>query len=134
MEVRNCANCGRIFNYTGGKPICQVCREHADEAFQQVKEYVRENPGATINMVAEVNDVSPKQIKQWVKEERLQFADDSPVVFQCEKCGKNIKTGRFCNECKDKRMDAFSRSIARPKKEAPAPKKTTSPSDKMRFI
>ena len=43
-----------------------------------------------------------KMIKQWVREERLTFSDDSPITFACENCGKEIKTGRFCPDCKNK--------------------------------
>lgn len=133
MEVRNCKNCGRIFNYVGGQPVCQVCKEHADMVFQQVKEYIRENQGATINEVAEVNDVSQKQIKQWVREERLQFADDSPVVFQCESCGASIKTGRYCDACKGKQADTFKKASFRPTPVVET-KKPSHDKDKMRFI
>ena len=63
MDVRNCRQCGRLFNYLGGPPICQACREAVEEKFQQVKEYVRNNPGSNIQMVAEDNDVTVQQIR-----------------------------------------------------------------------
>ena len=63
MDVRNCRQCGRLFNYLGGPPICQACREAVEEKFQQVKEYVRNNPGSNIQMVAEDNDVTVQQMK-----------------------------------------------------------------------
>lgn len=134
MDVRNCANCGRIFNYLSGPPICQVCKEHMDLKFQEVKEYVREHPGATINEVSAENDVTPKQIKQWVREERLQFADDSPVVFQCESCGTNIKTGRYCDACKRNQANTFAKASHRPEIPKPAPKKTQTHDNKMRHF
>jgi len=134
MDVRNCRVCGRIFNYLSGPPVCQVCKENADMKFQEVKEYVRENRGATINEVAEANDVTPKQIKQWVKEERLQFADDSPVVFQCETCGASIKTGRYCDACKKNQGNVFAKAAARPEIPKPEPKKQEASSNKMRHF
>ena len=77
MDVRNCRQCGRLFNYLGGPPICQACREAVEEKFQQVKEYVRNNPGSNNQMVAEENDVTVQQIRQWIREERLEFSADS---------------------------------------------------------
>ena len=135
MDVRNCRQCGRIFNYLSGPPICQVCKEKGDAKFQQVKEYVRDHPGSTINQVAEENEVTPKQVKQWVREERLQFSDDSPVVFQCETCGANIKTGRYCDACKKKQANTFEQSIAKPEpvKVEPEPQKG-SDKNKMRHF
>lgn len=102
MEVRNCKDCGRLFNYIGGPRMCPECREKLEEKFAQVKEYIRENKEAPIAMIAEENDVSVQQIHQWVREERLIFTEDSTVGIECENCGKTIRTGRFCDECKNK--------------------------------
>lgn len=135
MEVRNCRSCGRMFNYLGGVPLCPKCREQLEEKFSQVKEYVRDNPGATIQMVSEDNDVSIQQIKQWVREERLEFSKDSPVGIECEICGASIRTGRFCEACKKNVSDGFRKSIAPTKPLIdPNEKKRMRDSDKMRFL
>ena len=72
MEVKNCKECGRLFNYMGGAPLCDGCRKKLEQKFQEVKQYLDENPNASVNQVSEDNDVSVKQIKQWIREERLQ--------------------------------------------------------------
>lgn len=100
MNVRNCRKCRRLFNYVTGPALCNACKKEMEEIFQVVKKYVRENPGSDIRMVAEACDVDPMQIRQWVKEERLCFSDDSPVGIPCERCGRTIKSGRFCDACK----------------------------------
>ena len=100
MDVKNCKDCGRLFNYIGGIRLCAACKKKLDEKFVEVKEYIRENKGATIPMVAEACDVSQKQITQWVREERLEFSEESSVTLQCENCGTAIRTGRFCNMCR----------------------------------
>ena len=41
------------------------------------------------------------QLEKWVREERLCFADDSPIGIPCENCGKTIKSGRYCEACKN---------------------------------
>lgn len=102
MDVRNCKGCGRLFNYISGVPLCQACKEKLEDKFQQVKEYLRDNPNSTMQAVSEDNDVSVKQIRQWVREERLTFSPDSPIGIECENCGRMIKTGRFCDECRNK--------------------------------
>jgi methionyl-tRNA synthetase len=73
-----------------------------DEKFAEVKEYVYDHPHVGIQEVSEVMEVSVQQIKQWIREERLAFADDSMIGLECESCGVQIKTGRFCKSCKDK--------------------------------
>ena len=83
-----------------GPVLCNQCKQEMEEVFQTVKKYVRENPGSDIRMVAEACEVDPMQIRQWVKEERLCFSEDSPVGIPCERCGMTIKSGRFCATCK----------------------------------
>lgn len=101
MEVRNCKQCGKLYNYIGGayRMLCPVCTQQAEEKFRDVKKYIQEHPHADIREVAQENDIAVKQIEKWVREERLSFTDDSDIGIACERCGKMIKTGRFCAEC-----------------------------------
>ncbi|MDA3847543.1 MAG: flagellar protein [Vallitaleaceae bacterium] len=100
MEVRNCNKCGKIFNYVTGPSICQGCRKNLEEVFTVVRKYVRRNPQSTIPEIAEECDTDIKQIRQWIREERLSFTSDSDVGIECEQCGVSIKTGRYCEACK----------------------------------
>ncbi len=100
MNIRNCVKCGKIFNYVAGKPICPNCRTTLEEKFKETRTYIKRNPNSSIAEVSEACDVDVKQIKSWVREERLSFSKDSAIGVDCEVCGKSIKTGRFCEECK----------------------------------
>ena len=102
MNIRNCVKCGKIFNYAGGRPICQNCRKSLEDKFKETRLYIKRNRNASIAEVSEACEVDVKQIKEWVREERLAFSDDSAIGIECESCGKSIKTGRFCDECKGK--------------------------------
>ena len=77
MELMNCRNCKRLFNYVTGEKLCPQCKELLEKKFEEVKEYIRDNPGANINTVADECETTVKQIKKWVREARLTFADDS---------------------------------------------------------
>lgn len=101
MDVKNCKLCGKLFNYIGGMPVCPSCKEELEKKYIQVKEFVRDNRRATMYEIAEANEVTIQQINQWIREERLVFTDDSPIGIDCESCGKSIKTGRFCDMCKN---------------------------------
>ena len=114
MDVHNCRVCGRLFNYLSGPDVCPACKDAAEKKFQTVRDFVRENPRASIQEIADQNEVTTNQIRMWIREERLQFADDSPVGIECEKCGAMIRTGRFCDNCKNNMASALSDSIARP--------------------
>ncbi len=102
MEVRNCKGCGKIFNYLTGPPLCPSCAQSLDAKFEEVKEYVYDHPRVGMQEVSEEMDVPIAQIKQWIREERLAFAEDSMIGLECESCGVTIKTGRYCKACKDK--------------------------------
>ncbi len=132
MEVRNCKNCGKMFNYIG-KPICPTCEKRLEDKFQEVKQYVKEHKEASITEVAEENEVSVNQIKRWVRQERLAFSDESMVGLECENCGAMIKTGRFCESCKQKLQNNLS-SVIKKKPEPVVNKKRESDSAKMRFF
>ena len=100
MNVRNCRKCRRLFNYVIGPVYCAQCKQEMEDEFQKVKKYIQDNPGSDIRMVSEACEVDPMQIRQWVREERLCFSDDSPMGIACERCGVTIKSGRFCAKCK----------------------------------
>ncbi len=108
MELMNCRNCKRLFNYVTGEKICPACRDLLEEKFEEVKNYIRDNPGANINKVADDCETTVKQIKKWVREARLTFADDSLVGLECERCGKMIHCGRFCKDCAGGLEDAMN--------------------------
>lgn len=133
MNVRNCRKCGKIFNYVAGPPVCPKCREALEEKFQVAKDYIRENKKATLTEISEECDVEISQIRQWVREERLCFSDDSPIGIDCEGCGAIIKTGQYCEKCKVNLIQGFKDSIKKP--EMPLQKKKKADAGaKMRFL
>lgn len=135
MNVRNCVKCGKIFNYVAGKPICPNCKKELEDEFKVVRDYIKKNPGASIAEVSEACEVDVKQIKQWVREERLTFSENSAIGIDCEVCGKTIKTGRFCDECKknvtNDLKNAYRREEPKAKEENPFAQKHDT---KMRFL
>lgn len=134
MNVRNCRKCGKIFNHIGGMPICPACKDKLEEKFQQVKKYIRENRMADIKEVAEQCEVEVGQIQQWIREERLEFTEDSPVKIPCENCGEMIRSGKYCEKCKREMTNTLSSAINKPKAVLVEPKKTQSTGNKMRFL
>lgn len=134
MEVKNCRGCGRLFNYIGGGYfLCPSCMDELDKKFVDVKKYIRENPKATIQQISDDNHVTINQIQRWVREDRLAFSDDSPIGIDCEVCGRMIKSGRFCNSCKDTMQKNLGSMYS--SSEPAKPKKTEQrDKDRMRFL
>lgn len=135
MNVRNCKKCGKLFNYVTGLPICQSCKEAAEKQFQNVKKYIRENPRADIKDIVEECEVERMQIQQWIREERLEFTEDSPIKIECENCGAMIRSGKYCEHCKSIMAKNLSSVIEKPKAPVPAPTvKKQDHENKMRFL
>jgi ribosomal protein L32 len=122
-----------MFNYIGGAPICEACKKALEEDFQRVKAYIQDNPCADLKQIAVDNGVTTKQIQQWVREERLMFAENSPLQLQCEKCGARILTGRYCDKCKTNMADNLTNTFARPQPALQQPVKKE-PKAGMRFL
>lgn len=117
MEVRVCHGCKRIFQYITGSVLCPRCKQHEEELFRKVKEYLRENPGANMCEVSKETGVSAALIEKFLRQGRLQVAPDSPIALTCERCGKKIVTGRYCNECKKiltEELNGVKRSLVQP--------------------
>lgn len=53
MEVKNCKNCGRLYNYIGGVyRLCPECMRKLEEKFQEVKDYIEDNPRADMREIS----------------------------------------------------------------------------------
>lgn len=134
MEIRNCRVCGKMMQYNGlGAAICPGCKKRLEEKFTVARKYLKEYPGATINELADAAEVPISQVNQWIREERLVFTDDSPIGIDCERCGKMIKSGKYCPECKKNLVHelASGRKDGEPTK-ARGPVQTSK--GKMRFL
>ncbi|QZY54323.1 TIGR03826 family flagellar region protein [Crassaminicella profunda] len=99
-EIRNCKECGKLFQYNGISKICPRCRRKDEDAFKAVREYIYENTGATLTEVSEETGVDEDKILRFLREGRLEIiGENSALLLECERCGKAIRTGRFCDEC-----------------------------------
>lgn len=136
MDVRNCKMCGKLYNFIGGpyRNLCPNCIEKMEQKFDEVKEYIQEHKSATINEVSEECDVNARQIEQWIREERLMISDDSPIGISCERCGTTIRSGRFCERCKNKIANNLGSMYGESNAAVESMEKRASAEAKMRFL
>ena len=71
--------CGHIFNYVAGPFLCPHCREKMEAKFQEVKEYIRNNPGVSIQDVSENCDVPDPAVA-----ERRETGTDRRIQYSAE--------------------------------------------------
>lgn len=100
FNMRKCMRCGITFQYHGsGHIICPRCREADKRDFDRVRDYVYEHKGATIMEVADALGIKPGIIEGFLRAGRLEVPNDSAIFLHCERCRKEIRSGRFCAEC-----------------------------------
>ena len=58
MEVRNCKMCGRLFNVLNNERICPACQKKLEDKFHEVKQYLEDHPGASVEQTATDNDIN----------------------------------------------------------------------------
>ena len=134
MNVRNCKNCGKLFNYIAGPPICPLCREQTEAKFQEVKNYIRDHKGVGIAEVSEACGVEPGQIRMWLRDDRLEVTEDSALMLNCEGCGAPIRSGRFCDKCKAKTSNTLNSIINAHKASLQPAGRDPKENPKMRFL
>lgn len=122
MTLKNCGKCGRMFAADDHQKFCSNCVENDDELFKIVREYVYDNPSATVQDTAEATEVSEEKILKFLRQGKLQLRGDG-VGLDCERCGKSIPSGRFCDNCAHEMAQGFKKATGqdRPAPE-PAPK------------
>ncbi len=96
-------NVGNYINYIGGsyRNLCPSCIKQLEDKFVEIKEYIRDNKVASISEISDKFEVSTKQIEQWVREERLCFADDSPMgLLDVSAVVQRLRQGVTVDKCK----------------------------------
>lgn len=101
MEIITCKKCGTICQYVSGPRICANCKKLEEDIFREVKEFLRENKGATLEQVSSGTGASVKLITRFLREGRLQVSEQSPMKIGCERCGTPIAGGRYCKACSE---------------------------------
>ena len=130
LNLKNCPRCGKLFAKKGPHKLCPVCRKEEESQFEKVKEYLWDNPNASIEEVHDETGVEKDLIMKFVREGRL-IAEgiDVDILLECERCGASIKEGRFCQDCQQELMDGLDPDKKKKKKKKQ--KKENKSDDKM---
>lgn len=99
-NFKHCKECGRALPVHYEHDLCPRCKDA--ELFRDVKEYIRSN---TVNEyeVAEHFKISLKQVKEWIREGRIEYCIDDPSAnvssLHCLRCGAPVNFGTLCPKC-----------------------------------
>lgn len=98
LNVRQCKTCRKLFQYQGA-PNCPACTIELDKKFEDVRNYMYDNPKSTIEIICEQCEVEHQQVTEWLREGRLILNSDAASLLTCTACGAPIRGGRMCDKC-----------------------------------
>jgi len=117
-NLKNCKRCGKLFLKVT-RQICPDCLQQEEEEFSKVKDYLDENPSSSVAKVSSETGVSQNQIKKFIREGRLLSSKYSGVSTECQRCGKEISEGKYCDSCQNDLQKGFEAASQKEKKEEP---------------
>lgn len=98
-DLRNCPQCGKVFMLRV-RNLCPACLNLEEEQYEQVKDYLRNYPGATVEQLVEDTKVEESKVMRWIREGRLVVADTGgKPVLVCQRCGRRVEKGNLCLLC-----------------------------------
>ena len=100
-NIRICTNCGRRLLRDSKNNLCPMCEEQ--RLFSDVRDYIRANDVKDYD-VAEKFGIPVAKVKQWIKQGRIQYKNDSTmknVIMgnYCQVCGTPTSFGTICPKC-----------------------------------
>ena len=102
-KLSYCEKCGKLFSSMRGETLCPSCNAEFRDAQNKIRDYLRENPKATLMEAASVIGIDSDSMKRISKEVvnakfNAQRAKAGVEHF-CENCGAPIKSGTYCVNC-----------------------------------
>ncbi|MBO6147911.1 MAG: hypothetical protein J6O55_01070 [Lachnospiraceae bacterium] len=97
----DCENCGYgDLVFIGlGEYKCPKCGHINLDDYGKVRDYLDENPGATVNATSMATGVSKMSITTMLRDERLEIREGSATFLKCRSCGAPINSGYYCHTC-----------------------------------
>ena len=114
MSIRNCSRCGKVYN-SAHQSLCPECVEADEVEFQAVREFIKDNPKVSLDVVSEATGVSEDRLLEYLRDGRLESAELSGPVLECKRCGKPIQRGEYCVLCQSEISQTFGNTLTKKK-------------------
>jgi len=83
----------------GLRDICSTCAEEKEKEYLRVREFVKDHPKVSIEVVAEATGVTEAHVRQFLREGLIEAADLDGSPITCQRCSKPISRGVYCPIC-----------------------------------
>lgn len=95
-----CPSCGGALEYKSlGEYICKSCRYVARDDFGKVRYFIEKNGPSPAVIISEATGVAIDRINDFLRQGKIEIPEGSDIYIKCEKCGTDIRYGRFCPAC-----------------------------------
>lgn len=102
-NLKNCKSCGKVFIVQGEESLCPECLKNEEADRNRVMDYVRDNPGVTIEQALKATGVPDRMLKRMVLEGMFSNAKERVTTQAsrvCAICGAPVGgTGIYCRRC-----------------------------------
>lgn len=98
-SYKYCEFCGRPLPSDYEKDFCPSCEEN--NLFREVKDFIRSHDVNEYQVAAHFQ-IPVRQIKQWIREGRIEYKESTIGHFasvRCQNCGISISFGTLCPKC-----------------------------------
>ena len=122
MELIACVNCNKLFYSNGSGQRCSSCVTTKFEEIKQLSKFFTYKVDATIQEAEEKLGIDRKNIISYLREEKLELPPLSNDGVECKRCGKQIRTGKYCNTCRAELINGFNAGIKKEEKTEAEPR------------
>jgi hypothetical protein len=99
-RVKFCPECRSPMQYMYGEEFeCPQCKRRELSDFGKVKEFLDTHGPQPAVVINQNTGVELDYINMLLRQGRIEVPDGSEVYIKCQKCGTDIRYGRYCPEC-----------------------------------
>jgi hypothetical protein len=96
----HCTQCGGKMVYkSNGVYYCEDCGAQELDNYGKIHRYIEENGTSNGMEIADGTGVPIDYVIRYLRKGRIQITENSERFIPCERCGCDIKFGRFCPDC-----------------------------------
>jgi len=134
-KVEKCEFCHGRMQYVGsGKYRCTICGMEVLDDFGKIKQFLDQHGPTPEAIIAQQTGISIDKIDSYLKKGMVEIPEGSKFYLHCEKCGCEIRYGRYCPECATSEMRKSIRTSYQDVGERPKQNYNPEMSGRMHFI